>query len=72
MIVLLAEVEISDQRGTGEPVIAGVFDDVSALGNARAAFERRHSTRRVWFREIDLGLNEIAPITKRERELGGR
>ena len=57
--------------GTSESFVIGVFDERADLESAKVTFEKRHRTRRTWFREVDLELNQPASITKIERELGG-
>lgn len=72
MIVLLASVEVSDQYGTSESFVVGVFDDPMALERAKTAFDQRHPDRRVAFHEVAVELNTVAPITDGERALQHR
>lgn len=57
LVALIAEVEISDQMGTVETVLIGVYNNASQLIQDKAAADRKWRTRRVNFKEINLVVN---------------
>lgn len=55
--VVLIDVEISDQMGTSERHLVGVFNDDAIMSSAKAWAEDKYRTRRTVFREIKTTMN---------------
>lgn len=58
LTVLIIDVEISDQYGTSEQHVVGVFDDAAALGEAKKRAEQKYRTRRTNFTETAVQVNQ--------------
>jgi len=66
MKVLVIGVEVSDQMGTSEEFVVGVFDNDELMQNARSIAEGQFPTKRTWFKVSHVeGLN-IACKAKQE------
>ena len=59
MKVLTVNVEISDQCGTSENIVVGVFDDEEKLQLAKEMAEEKYRDSRTYFKIIEIGLNEF-------------
>ncbi len=63
LIVLLADVETSDQLGLSTTVTVGAFDDMIEMGRAMGATDAFYSRQRVNFRQVEVGaVNRMATL----------
>lgn len=58
LVALIVSVEISDQMGTSETILVGVYNDCSKLIQDKAATDRKFSTRRRTFKEVSINVNQ--------------
>ena len=63
LTALIADVEISDQYGTSETILIGVYNSASDLIQDMAKADRKYRTRRISFKQINLTVNKsVVPL----------
>lgn len=59
--VLIVDVEISDQYGTSEKFVVGVFTDPRKLEAAKAVSKEQYRHRRTFYQVQEVELDVVAP-----------
>ena len=73
LTVLLVGVEISDQYGTSETFVVGVFDSIGDIEGAKKTAKEKFRNRRTFFREVQVEINQSVfkrpELTDKRKEL---